>query len=99
MAKKGVMQRSVDSRISMSTQTAGELAFESFCQAHKIPCKKVEAGSESTPDYKVVLNGATVYVEVKTLRRMRTSAAPLEGEPWVHTSGERLARQRPSCSL
>jgi len=51
----------------MSAQTAGELAFESFCKAHRIPCTKIKEGSDSTPDYEVILNGTTAYVEVKDI--------------------------------
>lgn len=51
----------------MSAQTAGELALESFCRARQIPCRKIEEGSDSTPDYEVVLNSTIVYVEVKDI--------------------------------
>ena len=64
----------------MSAQTAGELAFESFCNTHQIPCKKIKEGSDSTPDYEVVLSGATAYVEVKDI---------VEDEDFRGTSGSR----------
>ena len=51
----------------MGVETSGELAFKNFCEAHRIPCKKIKEGSDSTPDYEVSLNGATVYVEVKDI--------------------------------
>lgn len=51
----------------MSTQTAGELAFEMFCRTHQISCAKVEEGLKSTPDYEVVFNRVTAYVEVKDI--------------------------------
>lgn len=53
----------------MSTQTSGELAFENFCEAHRIPCKKITEGSDPTPDYEVILNGTAVYVEVKDIEK------------------------------
>ena len=51
----------------MSAKTPGELVFEAFCEAHQIPCKKIEEGTNSTPDYEAVLNGIVTYVEVKDI--------------------------------
>lgn len=62
----------------MSTQTTGELAFENFCRTHHISCSKVKESSESTPDYEVVLNGVTAYVEVKDIEEDENFQGPVK---------------------
>lgn len=62
----------------MSTQTAGELTFERFCRTHQISCTKVLEGLESTPDYEVVINGVTVYVEVKDIEDDENFRGPVK---------------------
>lgn len=62
---------------SMSTATAGESAFESFCRRHQIPCKKIDERVEATPDYEVVLGRVTSYVEVKDIEEDESFETPV----------------------
>ena len=49
----------------MTIKTEAESLFEEFCHSNNIACEKVTEGSEPTPDYRAVLNGQNVVVEVK----------------------------------
>ncbi len=49
----------------MTVKTKSESIFEEFCCANNIPCEKIPEGEQSTPDYKIVLNTETIFVEVK----------------------------------
>lgn len=51
----------------MTIKTEAEALFEEFCHSNSIACEKVTEGSEPTPDYRVVLNGQNVVVEVKQI--------------------------------
>lgn len=51
----------------MSTQTAGERAFQMFCRTHQISCVKIDEGLKPAPDFEVVFNQITAYVEVKDI--------------------------------
>jgi len=62
---------------SMSTATAGESTFESFCRSHQIPCKKIDERVEATPDYEVFLGGVTAYVEVKDIEEDENFGRPV----------------------
>jgi len=48
-------------------KTKAELIFEAFCDSNNIEWEKITEGKKATPDYKVVFNNATVYVEVKQI--------------------------------
>ena len=69
------MRRSVN---TMSSPTAGELAFKAFCRAHTIPLRKIDEGEETTPDYEVVLGSVTAYVEVKDIEEDENFEAPVK---------------------
>jgi len=51
----------------MTVKTKSESIFEEFCCANNIPCEKIPEGEQSTPDYKIVLNTETIFVEVKQI--------------------------------
>jgi hypothetical protein len=51
----------------MTVKTKAESIFEEFCNSNKIPCEKIPEGAQPTPDYRVVLNGETIFVEVKQI--------------------------------
>lgn len=53
--------------IDMATKTIAEAIFEEFCNSNNIVCEKIAEGTEATPDYRVILNGVCVVVEVKQL--------------------------------
>lgn len=61
----GVVRRQPTSE--MATKTEAEVLFEEFCHSSNIVCEKVIEGSEPTPDYRVILNGQNVVVEVKQI--------------------------------
>ncbi len=48
----------------MTVKTKSESIFEEFCCANNIPCEKIPEGEQPTPDYKIVLNTETIFVEV-----------------------------------
>jgi len=47
-------------------KTAGEVAFEGFCEANDLSFDRITEGTEPTPDY-VLRLGETIYVEVKKI--------------------------------
>jgi hypothetical protein len=47
--------------------TKGELAFERFCSANRIPCERIDNGPTSTPDFRIQFGTAAVFVEVKDI--------------------------------
>jgi len=51
----------------MTTNTEAEALFEEFCHSNNIACEKVIEGPKATPDYRVILNGLCVVVEVKQI--------------------------------
>lgn len=51
----------------MTVKTKGDTLFEEFCKSNNIRCAKIPECEQHTPDYSVVLNGATVFVEVKQI--------------------------------
>lgn len=53
----------------ITTKTVAEEVFEEFCDSNNIACEKITEESEATPDYKLMLNGACVVVEVKQIDR------------------------------
>ena len=55
-------------RVSVMTiKTVGEGMFEKFCISHYILWEKIQEGALPTPDYKVILNGISTYVEIKQI--------------------------------
>ena len=50
-----------------TTKTKAEELFEEFCHSNNIACEKVIEGPEATPDFRVILNGLCVVVEVKQI--------------------------------
>lgn len=61
----------------MSRPTVSELLFESFCEAHRIRCFRVAAGTTRSPDYDVFLGRRKVVVEVKEIEPNSTERAAL----------------------
>lgn len=51
----------------MTVKTKGESIFEEFCNSTNILWTKVPESDLATPDYRVVLNGESVFVEVKQI--------------------------------
>lgn len=51
----------------MTIKPKAESIFEEFCNLNDIPCQKIPEGMKATPDYKVILNGKAVFVEVKQI--------------------------------
>ena len=51
----------------MTVKPKSESIFEEFCCANNIPCEKIPEGEQPTPDYKIVLNTETIFVEVKQI--------------------------------
>jgi hypothetical protein len=51
----------------MKAKTASEVAFESFCSANGLSAQRIQEGTEPTPDYRLQVNGTTVYIEVKQI--------------------------------
>jgi hypothetical protein len=47
--------------------TVSEVHFERFCEAHGIPCTRIEAGKSSTPDYMIRISNSSVDVEIKQI--------------------------------
>ncbi len=53
----------------MTVKTKSESIFEEFCCANNIPCEKIPEVEQPTPDYKIVLNTETIFVEVKQINK------------------------------
>lgn len=53
----------------MSAKTEGESAFEAFCLKNGLLFKKIVEGVYPTPDYLLIVNGITIYVEIKQIDR------------------------------
>jgi hypothetical protein len=51
----------------MTAKTKAESILEEFCLLNSISWERIPVGGQPTPDYKVVLNGQTVLVEVKQI--------------------------------
>jgi len=51
----------------MTVKPKAESIFEEFCNLNTIPCEKIPENVKATPDYKVILNGTAVLVEVKQI--------------------------------
>jgi hypothetical protein len=51
----------------MTEKTISELTFEKFCDVSGIKWERVNIGENATPDYKIVLPGVVVFVEVKQI--------------------------------
>jgi hypothetical protein len=60
--------RNLDYSVStMTKKTKSELTFENFCDVHGISWKRVNVGENATPDYRIILTGDVVFVEVKQI--------------------------------
>lgn len=51
----------------MTVKTKSESIFEEFCSSNNISCEKIPEDKQSTPDYKIVLNTETIFVEIKQI--------------------------------
>jgi len=51
----------------MSALSPSEKLFEQFCAANGIPCSRVVAGADRSPDFIILLNGTKVTCEVKQI--------------------------------
>ncbi|MGI0014738.1 MAG: hypothetical protein ACREBU_15050 [Nitrososphaera sp.] len=51
----------------MTVKTKAESIFKEFCDFNNIFWEKIPEGEQPTPDYRVVLNGQTVLIEVKQI--------------------------------
>lgn len=48
-------------------KTKSEILFEDFCDSNRIIWEKIEEGKNPTPDYKIILDGYKVCIEVKQI--------------------------------
>ena len=51
----------------MTVKNKSELIFEEFCNSNNISWDKIPEGAESTPDYRILLNNQTIFVEIKQI--------------------------------
>lgn len=51
----------------MTKKTKAESVFEEFCSRNGISWEKIPEGEQPSPDYRVVLNGQAVLVEIKQI--------------------------------
>ncbi len=51
----------------MSKRTESESMFEEFCNSHELPFERIQEGKERVPDYRLMLDGVDVFVEVKQI--------------------------------
>jgi hypothetical protein len=51
----------------MTLKPKAEALFESFCDSHAVPWKRVPVEKTRTPDYIISLNGQSLYFEIKQI--------------------------------
>ena len=51
----------------MTSKQKAEALFESFCDSHAVPWKRVPVEKTRTPDYIISLNGQSLYFEIKQI--------------------------------
>ncbi|MCI0562719.1 MAG: hypothetical protein MN733_29920 [Nitrososphaera sp.] len=65
----------------MTLKTKAETIFEEFCNSNNIRWEKIPEGARPTPDFRVVLNGEVIFVEVKQID---------EDDDFTEVSGSRI---------
>ena len=74
----------------MTQKTESELLFETFCANNRLDWAPHGTGTTPTPDYRLDLAGATVYVEVKEIE---SEAGFIPGGRQTRTVGEHVRRK------